>query len=60
MRLDTRQMETELTREIARLRELIAQHRDPIDPGAKCAVSFFKQLMRDKRERLALLRTRRA
>lgn len=50
--------EDELAREIARLDDLITETGRNADKRSRCAVSYLRQVIKDKRETLAILRQR--
>lgn len=52
--------EEELQREIRRLDNLIASQSVNEDKRSRCAVSFLREIARDKRDTLDLLRMRRS
>lgn len=57
--LIVRRTEEELRREIQRLRERIAEASVSASASARSATSYLNQLMRDRRDELAILRYRR-
>ncbi len=52
--------ESELIQDISGLDHLLAKSANRADAGAKCAHSYIKQVLKDKRRKLAMLRHQRA
>ena len=52
--------EDELRQEIARLDNLIAEQSQNDDKRSRCAVSYLRQVVKDKQDTLHLLRMRQA
>ena len=51
--------EDELRREIARLDDLIVEAEKGSDERSRCAVAYLRQMLRDRRDTLAVIRKRR-
>ena len=54
-----RRTEEDVQREIQRLRERITQASESARASARSAISYLNQVIRDRREELAILRHRR-
>lgn len=53
---NARWTEDELAKEIARLGDMIAEAAKATDTRSRCAVSYLRQVLRDRRDSLTVLR----
>ncbi len=60
MQIYSRWQEDQLREEISGLNGRIAKNADKGDPEERCVHSYLKQLVKDKRDKLATLRYQRA